>query len=550
MTAIDVLHLPAHDQWDAHQFTELLGGDLTPPGRTFTHHLDRLPAGVEGAVVIVAGRYPEALDRVRAAIAPLAWVLLIVTGDEASVFPWRAVEHPNLRWWIMTPRPDVHAGLDARFVGSGWPPHLRANLDGHDLPRERDWCFAGQVNHERRHRLVDTLRERGGGTLIRTAGFAEGLAPAVYADLLARTRVVPCPSGRETPDSFRLYEALEAGCVPLADAACPAYADRDYWSMVFPEPPPFDLVDDWGDVGKHIDAALDGWAHRANVVQAWWLRHRVRMSGWLAADLDHLAGPRIWLDRTVDEDITVIIPTSPVPSHPSTAVLEETVGTVRGHLPGARIVLSFDGVRAEQEDRRADYDEYTRLALRLCRAWGNVLPIVADEHLHQAGATAAALARVTTPLVLFVEHDTPLTPDCPVEWDGIAAAILAGDVNLVRLHHEAHVLDEHRHLMIGPGPVEMHGVRLWPTAQFSARPHLASTAYYRSMLARWFPAGARTMIEDRMYGVVETAWREDRHTGWALHRIATYCPPGDNIKRSYHLDARGDAPKYEMEFGP
>lgn len=548
MTAIDVLHLPPHDQWDAHQFDQLLGGDLSPPGRTFTHHLNELPAGVDGAVVIAAGRYPEALDRVRAAIEPLDWVLLIITGDEASVFPWRDVGHPNLRWWVMTPRPDVHADLDARYVGSGWSPHLTASLDGYTYSptRVRDWCFAGQVNHERRHRLVDTLRGREGGTLLRTAGFTQGLKPDAYAHLLLTTRVAPCPSGPETPDSFRLYEALEAGCVPLADAACPAYDDPGYWSMVFPEPPPFDLVDDWGDVGKHIDAALDGWQHRANVVQAWWLQHRARMTDWLAADLDRLAGPAA---RTVDDDITVVIPTSPVPSHPSTAVLEETVGTIRGHLPGARIVLAFDGVRAEQEDRRADYEEYTSRALRLCRAWGNVLPVVADEHLHQAGATAVALERVTTPLVLFVEHDTPLTPDCDIEWDEIAAAVLAGDVNLVRLHHEARVLDEHRHMMVGPGPVEMHGVRLWPTAQFSARPHLASTAYYREMLARWFPAGSRTMIEDRMHGVVETAWRESGHTGWALHRLATYCPAGDNIKRSYHLDARGDAPKYEMEFG-
>ena len=36
--------------------------------------------------------------------------------------------------------------------------------------------------------------------------------------------MIPCPSGPATPDSFRLWEALEAGCVPIADGYAPAAA--------------------------------------------------------------------------------------------------------------------------------------------------------------------------------------------------------------------------------------------------------------------------------------------------------------------------------------
>ena len=38
---------------------------------------------------------------------------------------------------------------------------------------------------------------------------------------MTAARSPQCPSGYATPDSFRLYEALEAGCVPLADMTAP-----------------------------------------------------------------------------------------------------------------------------------------------------------------------------------------------------------------------------------------------------------------------------------------------------------------------------------------
>jgi hypothetical protein len=64
--------------------------------------------------------------------------------------------------------------------------------------------------------------------------------------------------------------------------------------------------------------------------------------------------------------------------------------------------------------------------------------------------TRAGLNHVATPTILFVEHDAPITPDCDFEWDGLIDAIMQGDANVVRFHHEARVLPEHEHLMLGP----------------------------------------------------------------------------------------------------
>lgn len=254
---------------------------------------------------------------------------------------------------------------------------------------------------------------------------------------------------------------------------------------------------------------------------------------------------------TPDEAITVIIPTSPVPGHPSTAIIEETLATIRVHLPTADVLIGCDGVREEQEDRRADYTEYLRRLVWLCaNEWERVTPVLEDGHVHQSGLLRRLLPRVRTDLLLFAEHDTPLTPDCEIPFDALAEAIRNGDVNLVRLHHEAHVhWAEHGHLHVDSEPSELAGVPMVRTMQWSQRPHLASVAFYRHLLAAYFAPDARTMIEDRMYGVLCEALDVDGAMSWALFRTAIFHPPGGNVKRSYHLDARGpEQPKWEETF--
>ncbi len=240
-------------------------------------------------------------------------------------------------------------------------------------------------------------------------------------------------------------------------------------------------------------------------------------------------------------EVTVLVPTSPIPSHPSTEVIDVTVGSVRAHLPDAPIIVMIDGPRTDP-----DYLEYARrVTVRCARDWGPALPIIYDEHAHQYRMTRRALDYVTTRHVLFVEHDTPLL-DRPVPWADLADVIDSGAVDVIRLHHEANVLEPHRHLMIGDGPrgypTEAGEVPLWPTVQWSQRPHLSSTGFYRTMLAAdwWRPTDG--MIEDRMHSVVQSAWADHGLAGWQQFRVALFHPDGD-IKRSDHLDGRAGADK-------
>jgi hypothetical protein len=242
--------------------------------------------------------------------------------------------------------------------------------------------------------------------------------------------------------------------------------------------------------------------------------------------------------------ITAVVPVSVIKSHPSTAILEQTLDSIRHHLPDAEIILTFDGVRDEQFKYRLLYEEHIRRILWLAdKHYGNICPYIFDEHQHQTGMLRHVLDDIRTPLMLYVEQDTPLVTDEPIDWDQISTFIERGEANLVRLHHEALILDEHKHLMHGTfGDLIVDFTR---TSQWSQRPHVASVAYYRRILESHFSPNAKCFIEDKMHGVLDEAWNLDGMAGWLQHRTWLYTPPGDNIKRSYHTDGRAGGPKYD-----
>ncbi len=316
------------------------------------------------------------------------------------------------------------------------------------------------------------------------------------------------------------------------------------------------IRDDYDSLPSYVQGALADWPRNVNRVTAWWIAQKRKWAYNLVADLDELNGSSGLTLNRADESITVVVPISPIKSHPEIAILEETLKTIRTHLPEAEIYLMFDGVRPEQEDRRSDYEEHIRRVLWKClHEWKNVLPFVFDEHLHQSGMVKKVLPEVKSPALLFVEHDTPLTPDCSIDFLGIIECIKNGSADVVRLHHEALILPDHEHLMLDHATVklpitkiEIDDEGLLPlrrTKQWSQRPHVASTAYYRRIMGQYFSEQSKSFIEDRMHGVLEGEVEVGDITTWHNHRLWVYHPETGNIKRSYTTDGRAGGEKYD-----
>lgn len=245
----------------------------------FEHHENthNIPP-TEGAIFIINGRtHIEDSARINKEIEPLAWVLFIITGDEEAVFPWREIKHPIMRVWVMLPRMNQHNDTAYKLV-NGYRPATRQVLkEIGRQERTQDWFFAGQVNHDRREQCVHELRlfiERDqfpNGILITTDGFGkEVLDYKTYMSHMAKSKIILCPSGIESPDNFRLYEALEAGCLPVVDAFATNNQSPGFWQYLFGNDIPFPIVDYWDKLPALMPELLRGYPENANKAFAWW----------------------------------------------------------------------------------------------------------------------------------------------------------------------------------------------------------------------------------------------------------------------------------------
>jgi hypothetical protein len=244
---------------------------------------------------------------------------------------------------------------------------------------------------------------------------------------------------------------------------------------------------------------------------------------------------------TLAEAITIVIPTSPIPSHPSTSLIEMTIQAIRRHLPDCPILIQADGVRPEQEKFS---DQYKAYLLRLDDAinagkFGNCKMRRFPAFRHQAAMMKESLSGwVGTPYVYYQEHDLPLLPEY-VDWQGIVRAIGSGRVNKIRLHYWSMIVPEHQHLMLDKEPIFIEGVPLIRTIQWSQHPHVISKNFYEKILSNFSP-DCRTMIETRAYGLAAAA-------PWDEMRMAIYAPT-PYLKRIWHSHGREEESKYEETF--
>lgn len=226
----------------------------------------------------------------------------------------------------------------------------------------------------------------------------------------------------------------------------------------------------------------------------------------------------------MDKDITVIIPISPLPSHPDGIVLDTTLASIRERLPNSEIILMIDGVSPTLMHLKPKYEEYTQQLLwRTNNEMINVTPLIFEHHMHQSLMAKEALKLVRTPLVLWSEQDTPLHNDIP--FADLAPVITTGYANVIRFHHEASIPIDHQSLMLDQEPITILGQPFLRTKQWSGRPHLASTKFYKEMTDRYFDDQPR-FIEHILYGVIVSGNYDE-------FRLHIYAPTGTLVRHKH-----------------
>lgn len=112
----------------------------------------------------------------------------------------------------------------------------------------------------------------------------DALPVDAYRAFMDSILFAPCPKGFVSPDSFRLFEALEAGCIPIVEKKGPGLAD--YYTTVF-GPHPIPTVDDWAEAPDLMRRLLNGGAIEGLRLEclAWWQTYRQRVRAEISAAL-------------------------------------------------------------------------------------------------------------------------------------------------------------------------------------------------------------------------------------------------------------------------
>jgi hypothetical protein len=127
------------------------------------------------------------------------------------------------------------------------------NFTKEEFKRNYVWSFAGQIYRKRKN-MIKQLQFTNKYFLHQTTGFNldDALESKILKEVYFDSIFAPCPFGYTNPDSFRIMEVLESGCIPIVQK----YFNLDYYKIIFGNHP-FLVVNNWNEVEKNIQYYLE-----------------------------------------------------------------------------------------------------------------------------------------------------------------------------------------------------------------------------------------------------------------------------------------------------
>lgn len=199
-----------------------------------------------------------------------------------------------------------HPQLNAPHIHTFALGYKRGFWDGADRSRASEqarpfvWTFAGNIRHrqvERIHAIAcfaDVLPHKVVEETSEVFGEqVTGLSTHAYRDLLLQTKFALCPVGHINLDTFRLYEALEAGCIPVATKKTQFQNwTPSYWVQLFgvkdENDLPFVLGDTWQDCKLQVaNLVCDEAAYKTMQMKAltFWLQYKSKLKATIHRNL-------------------------------------------------------------------------------------------------------------------------------------------------------------------------------------------------------------------------------------------------------------------------
>jgi len=107
--------------------------------------------------------------------------------------------------------------------------------------RKYKWAFTGTPHKSSRHDLLFQFSKIKPFFSHKTEKFdLKNISVDEMSDVLSSTKFIPCPYGFFHPETYRVFEALECGCIPIVESA------YNYYDRIFPNNP-FIKINKWKD---------------------------------------------------------------------------------------------------------------------------------------------------------------------------------------------------------------------------------------------------------------------------------------------------------------
>jgi len=138
------------------------------------------------------------------------------------------------------------------------------------------WSFTGTPHKTSRHDLLFQFGSIEPFFCHKTQKFNQKIISVEKMnEILSSTEFIPCPNGFFHPETYRLYEALECGCIPIVENA------YKYYDRLFPDNP-FIKIDKW------IEAkpVISGWdsdqiKKKRHECINWWAEYKKKLQDFI-----------------------------------------------------------------------------------------------------------------------------------------------------------------------------------------------------------------------------------------------------------------------------
>ena len=158
------------------------------------------------------------------------------------------------------------------FLPAGYKSGIE-KINNNSEKRNYKWAFIGTAHKASRQDLLYHFSKIKGGYVHQTKKFGDekSMGSSEMGKIISSTHFIPCPNGFHHPETYRLYEALELGCIPIVEST------YEYYKSIFPDHP-FFTVEKWADGKKIVEECGDKQIlNKRESCKKWWKEYKEKI---------------------------------------------------------------------------------------------------------------------------------------------------------------------------------------------------------------------------------------------------------------------------------